>query len=56
MHLLGMGRENRGAVLCRGVLKGVFSPCFLFAFDLAPGAPAALLGVQGPSSSPRTDS
>lgn len=53
MHLHGMGRENRGAVVYRGVLEGVFSSCFLFA--LAPEAPAALLGVQEPSSNPRAD-
>lgn len=55
MHLHGMGRENRGAVVYRGVLEGVFSSCFLFAFDLAPEAPAALLGVQEPSSNPGAD-
>lgn len=55
MHLHGMGRENRRAVVYRGVLEGVSSSCFQFAFDLAPEVPAALLGVQEPSSNPRAD-
>jgi len=47
--------EEKGAGLCSAeqCWREASSACFLFASGLAPRVPAALLGVQEPSLSPR---